>query len=227
MAKVELVLNNLNCPHCSAKIEETVKKQAEFENVIFNFVNKKMTMESQLSEEETLSKVKGIVDSIEDGVDTVLNGTTNLNKVVLVLNNLNCPHCSAKIEQKVKEQAEFKNVVFNFVNKKMTLDSKLTAKDTLVKVKGIVDSIEEGVDTVLEENKKVEAKKTKDSDFGKKAIARIIVGVVLMGGEIAINSNFGFLSEILFVLAYVVFGYDVVIKAVKNIFKGDFFDENL
>ena len=45
MAKVELVLNNLNCPHCSAKIEETVKKQAEFENVIFNFVNKKMTME--------------------------------------------------------------------------------------------------------------------------------------------------------------------------------------
>ena len=47
-----------------------------------------------------------------------------------------------------------------------------------------------------------------------------------MGGGIAINSNFGFLSEILFVLAYVVFGYDVVIKAVKNIFKGDFFDEN-
>ena len=69
------VLNNLNCPHCSAKIEETVKKQAEFENVIFNFVNKKMTMDSQLSEEETLSKVKGIVDSIEEGVDTVLSRT--------------------------------------------------------------------------------------------------------------------------------------------------------
>ena len=88
MAKVELVLNNLNCPHCSAKIEETVKKQAEFENVIFNFVNKKMTMESQLSEEETLSKVKGIVDSIEEGVDTVLSVKTNFNKVILVLNNL-------------------------------------------------------------------------------------------------------------------------------------------
>lgn len=224
--KVELLLNNLNCPNCSAKIEQKVKEQAEFKNVMFNFVNKKMTMDSQLSEEETLSKVKGIVDSIEDGVDTVLNGTTNLNKVVLVLNNLNCPNCSAKIEQKVKEQEEFENVVFNFVNKKMTLDSKLTAKDTLVKVKGIVDSIEEGVDTVLEENKKVEAKKTKDSDFGKKAIARIILGVVLMGGGIALNSNFGFLSEILFVLAYIVFGYDVVIKAIKNILKGDFFDEN-
>lgn len=224
--KVELLLNNLNCPNCSAKIEQKVKEQAEFKNVMFNFVNKKMTMDSQLSEEETLSKVKGIVDSIEDGVDTVLNGTTNLNKVVLVLNNLNCPNCSAKIEQKVKEQEEFENVVFNFVNKKLTLDSKLTAKDTLVKVKGIVDSIEEGVDTVLEENKKVEAKKTKDSDFGKKAIARIILGVVLMGGGIALNSNFGFLSEILFVLAYIVFGYDVVIKAIKNILKGDFFDEN-
>ena len=34
------------------------------------------------------------------------------------------------------------------------------------------------------------------------------------------------MSEILFVLAHVVFGYDVVIKAVKNILKGDFFDEN-
>ena len=183
-------------------------------------------MESQLSEEETLSKVKGIVDSIEDGVDTVLSVKTNFNKVILVLNNLNCPNCSAKIEQKVKEQEEFENVVFNFVNKKMTLDSKLSEQDTLAKVKGIVDSIEEGVDTVLDENKKAEVKKTKESDFGKKAIARIIVGVVLMGGGIALNSSFGFLSEILFVLAYVVFGYDVVIKAVKNILKGDFFDEN-
>ena len=224
--KVELVLNNLNCPNCSAKIEQKVKEQSEFKNVTFNFVNKKMTMDSQLSEEETLTKVKGIVDSIEDGVDTVLNVKTNLNKVVLVLNNLNCPNCSAKIEQKVKEQEEFENVVFNFVNKKMTLDSKLSAQDTLAKVKGIVDSIEEGVDTVLDENKKAEVKKTKESDFGKKAIARIIVGVVLMGGGIALNSSFGFLSEILFVLAYVVFGYDVVIKAVKNILKGDFFDEN-
>ena len=224
--KVELVLNNLNCPNCSAKIEQTVKEQEEFKNVVFNFVNKKMTMDSQLSEEETLTKVKGIVDSIEDGVDTVLNVKTNLNKVVLVLNNLNCPHCSEKIEQTVKEQEEFENVVFNFVNKKMTLDSKLSAQDTLAKVKGIVDSIEEGVDTVLDENKKAEVKKTKESDFGKKAIARIIVGVVLMGGGIALNSSFGFLSEILFVLAYVVFGYDVVIKAVKNILKGDFFDEN-
>ena len=224
--KVELVLNNLNCPNCSAKIEQKVKEQNEFKNVVFNFVNKKMTMDSQLSEEETLTKVKGIVDSIEDGVDTVLNVKTNLNKVVLVLNNLNCPNCSAKIEQTVKEQEEFENVVFNFVNKKMTLDSKLSVQDTLAKVKGIVDSIEEGVDTVLDENKKVETKKTKDSDFGKKAIARIIVGVVLMGGGIALNSSFGFLSEILFVLAYVVFGYDVVIKAVKNILKGDFFDEN-
>ncbi|MFR5771946.1 MAG: cation transporter [Lachnospirales bacterium] len=216
----------MNCPHCSAKIEHKVKEQAEFKNVVFNFVNKKMTMDSQLSEEETLTKVKGIVDSIEDGVDTVLNVKTNFNKVILVLNNLNCPNCSAKIEQKVKEQEEFENVVFNFVNKKMTLDSKLSAQDTLAKVKGIVDSIEEGVDTVLDENKKVETKKTKESDFGKKAIARIILGVVLMGGGIALNSNFGFLSEILFVLAYVVFGYDVVIKAVKNILKGDFFDEN-
>ena len=224
--KVELLLNNLNCPNCSAKIEQKVKEQAEFKNVMFNFVNKKMTMDSQLSEEETLSKVKGIVDSIEDGVDTVLSVKTNFNKVILVLNNLNCPNCSAKIEQKVKEQEEFENVVFNFVNKKMTLDSKLSEQDTLAKVKGIVDSIEEGVDTVLDENKKAEVKKTKESDFGKKAIARIIVGVVLMGGGIALNSSFGFLSEILFVLAYVVFGYDVVIKAVKNILKGDFFDEN-
>ena len=224
--KVELLLNNLNCPNCSAKIEQKVKEQAEFKNVMFNFVNKKMTMDSQLSEEETLSKVKGIVDSIEDGVDTVLSVKTNFNKVILVLNNLKCPNCSAKIEQKVKEQEEFENVVFNFVNKKMTLDSKLSEQDTLAKVKGIVDSIEEGVDTVLDENKKAEVKKTKESDFGKKAIARIIVGVVLMGGGIALNSSFGFLSEILFVLAYVVFGYDVVIKAVKNILKGDFFDEN-
>ena len=50
----------------------------------------------------------------------------------------------------------------------MTLDSKLTAKDTLVKVKGIVDSIEEGVDTVLEENKKLKLKRLKTQILAKR-----------------------------------------------------------
>ena len=41
----------------------------------------------------------------------------------------------------------------------------MSAQDTLAKVKGIVDSIEEGVDTVLDENKKAEVKKTKESEI--------------------------------------------------------------
>lgn len=143
-------------------------------------------------------------------------------KVELILNNLNCPHCSAKIEETVKKQKEFSNVKFNFVNKKMQMESELGERETLAKVKNIVDSIEDGVDTVLQGEKQ----KNTNSDFNIKSVLRITIGLVFTGCAIFIGSSYGFVSEILYFIAYIIFGYDVVLKALKNIFKGNFFDEN-
>lgn len=57
-----------------------------------------------------------------------------------------------------------------------------------------------------------------------KRLIRIIISLVSM--VIAFLLNFDLYSNILFVISYVVIGYDIVLKAIRNIFKGKVFDEN-
>lgn len=55
-------------------------------------------------------------------------------------------------------------------------------------------------------------------------LARIIAGAVIFASAIILKKEP--LSTILFVAAYIVLGYDIVLRAVKNLFKGHVFDEN-
>lgn len=65
----------------------------------------------------------------------------------------------------------------------------------------------------------------------KKELIRIIVGLVLFGAgkivELTVKDSIGYwVSFAIYVIAYIVAGYDVVISAVRNIFHGQVFDEN-
>ena len=53
-------------------------------------------------------------------------------------------------------------------------------------------------------------------------LVRIIISLVLMIIAFLLNLY----SNILFVISYVIIGYDIILKAIRNIFKGKVFDEN-
>lgn len=59
----------------------------------------------------------------------------------------------------------------------------------------------------------------------KSKVIRFILGIVVFGAALVLKLQSPF-NLITFLIAYAIFGLDVVITAVKNIFKGDFFDEN-
>ena len=60
----------------------------------------------------------------------------------------------------------------------------------------------------------------------KKSLWRIIIGGIVFIAAIIINSNNTWLQLALFVTSYIIVGSDVVMRAVRNILKGDVFDEN-
>lgn len=62
-----------------------------------------------------------------------------------------------------------------------------------------------------------------DENFIKKGIVRIALGLILLG--LAIFTK-GSISIVLYIAAYAVFGYDVILRAVRNIMSGHLFDEN-
>ena len=63
-------------------------------------------------------------------------------------------------------------------------------------------------------------------DANKKRLIRIIVGAVIFIAALALNSNSVMLEFGLFAASYLVIGGDVLLKAVRNIFRGQVFDEN-
>lgn len=60
----------------------------------------------------------------------------------------------------------------------------------------------------------------------KKHLRQIIYGGIIFIGAVIFQTNIEWLQLALFLLSYIIVGGDVVLRAVKNIFRGQVFDEN-
>ena len=141
------------------------------------------------------------------------------------LKNLDCASCAAKIEEGLAklEEVNFANV--NFANLTLTVD----AKD-LDKVKSKIKEIEPDVE-VLEQDEEKNIVTTSELAEHKVAIIKAVTAtILLLAGifyeDILHNTPYHFAEYIVFLTAYLISGWNVLTKAVKNILRGQIFDEN-
>lgn len=69
--KYSFTLDNLNCANCAGKIEKKLAATDGYENVSFNFANKKLVLDS--AKNVTAQDIQAVCDSIEDGVRVIDN----------------------------------------------------------------------------------------------------------------------------------------------------------
>lgn len=117
--------------------------------------------------------------------------------------NLHCPDCAAKIERTLSKVNNVKKVKLNFSLGILDVES-----DGDVDVEGIVSSIEKHIRLVEHDGRKY-------SELFPIILASILFALSLV-------FNFWYL----FILSYLLIGYDVLIKAFKNLRKGFVLDEN-
>lgn len=161
----------------------------------------------------------------EHSAHKALNKEKNHNgkTIVYQLENLGCANCAAKMENKINNLPEVSSATITFATKqlKVVTDSKEDLQPTLQK---ICSSIESEV--------KVSAKDTKThahghSDSEQNALPSILFGAGLfLIGEVAENFGYNQAAAPLFIIAYCILGWEIVWTAVKNIAKGQIFDEN-
>ena len=60
----------------------------------------------------------------------------------------------------------------------------------------------------------------------KKNLTRIVISGVLLFTALLLKIDVKYFNETLFVISYIVIGYDIVLKAIRNISRGKVFDEN-
>jgi Cd2+/Zn2+-exporting ATPase len=147
-----------------------------------------------------------------------------------LLKGLNCPHCSAEIEKDVSNLSQVQSATVNLMNQSLTVvTSSESINEVSENVQKIVHKHEPDVQVSLEKNNAVKENNSKEENKNKTTIIRLIVGGVIYGIAMACNSFFNLSFPIyltILLIAYVILGGDVILKALKNIFKGKIFDEN-
>ncbi|MCY8039315.1 cadmium-translocating P-type ATPase [Bacillus paralicheniformis] len=141
-----------------------------------------------------------------------------------MLNGLDCGNCAQKIEHEIAGMKGIEACSVNFATSTLTVKvDQNSGEDISSKIKKKVTEIEPHVNVMLKEGTK-QAPSEGDGRF-KKTIARLAAGTVLGAAGFLLPG--GTAAEwILFFLAYLIIGGDVVLRAVKNIFRGRVFDEH-
>ena len=229
------ILKGLDCPNCSAKIEKEVGALPGVESSVVNLMQQTLTVQSEKSADATLAEqVETIVHSHEPDVEVSEKTEPAVTKVYL-LKGLDCPNCSAKIEKEVGELDGVTSSTVNLMNQTLTVQAGTSVAASLLDtVTTIVHSHEPDVE-VSEKQLEATTPVKKDekaavyNDEDKKRTIRLAVGAVVyaIGMALTVFAKLPTLAELAFlIVAYVILGWDVVWQAVKNITRGQVFDEH-
>lgn len=188
---------SIDCAECARKVEEALNKNDKIKKAIFNYPKGKLSVETLLNEEE----IKQICREIEDEIvfiEPVKNYIFSLT-------------VKTKDEAKIIEEGLLKNNAI----KKSRLDykkQKLYVSSTLKEdeVRSLALSLSSNI---VFHTSSLE----KEKDYTP---YRIIISLILL------LLSFLFKNPYISILSYLVSGYDVIWKAIKNISKGKVFDEN-
>lgn len=60
----------------------------------------------------------------------------------------------------------------------------------------------------------------------KRNLFRIIISSILLVTSLLLKIDIKYFNEILFIISYIIIGYDIILKAIRNISRGKIFDEN-
>ncbi|MGF7060724.1 heavy metal translocating P-type ATPase [Brassicibacter mesophilus] len=229
MSKKELILEGLDCAGCAAKIENRINKIETVDKAVLNFVTKTLEIEIENPEkiDDVISQVRDIVRKLEPDVVVKEKHISKANQKTLVLMGLVCTSCAAKIEDQIKNLDGVKNAYINFTTGKLVLEVNNKKDLDILSKKAIkiINRIEPDVEVIDEDKNNIHHDHSHDENFDRKELIKFFVGAVLFG--VAVIFNFSSTTEfLLFFFSYILVGGEVLLRAVKNILRGQVFDEN-
>ncbi|WP_298705356.1 heavy metal translocating P-type ATPase [uncultured Veillonella sp.] len=145
---------------------------------------------------------------------------------VLLLKNLTCANCAAKIEDKIKSLYTVEDASFSIGTQQLRINSSIADNANLVRdIQAICDSIEEGVAVELYERpNKGESHHEHSSNRGD--IIAIIIGIIVMLVDLLVDGIPKHIELGMLVITYLILGWEILFTALKNIGSGQIFDEN-
>ena len=230
------ILQNLGCANCAAKMEYKIKELPGVTYANVSFATKQLRL-SAADHEALLPEIQKICTSIESDVLVVprdrrpqLGGKSR----VYLVKNLDCANCGAKIERALNAMPEIDEAILTFTTKKLRVSAK-NYNGLLEKMQAVTDKTEEGVVLLEAESKpslapELEERKKSGGILSELSEKQTIIEIVLGGAVFIITEWLGLVPEAyhmyFLIFAYILLGGRIVLTALKNIAKGNVFDEN-
>lgn len=161
-------------------------------------------------------------DHHDEHVETMHHGDLK-NAINININGLDCAHCAMKVEQEINKMDEVEDamIIFSTETLKVKLNSEMSDDELLKRLKNVIDKVESGITLSMKKDIKVieKPKLFVCKDHVELIIGTIIyiIGIILGGTKYDV---------FIFGIAYLLIGYKVLFKALKNIKRGQIFDEN-
>ncbi|NMA22008.1 MAG: cadmium-translocating P-type ATPase [Spirochaetales bacterium] len=207
-------VENLDCASCAAELERTLSTQEGVESASLNFIAKTLTINSKNGEDDAFwLSVEQAAKKAEPTVRLVEPSTLTA-KRIWSFEGVDCPSCAAQIEAVLSEAEGVATAQVDFATKKLTIKTKTPQPpafyDTLL-AKAV--DIEPSLRTYEWKNPAL------TSPFIQPRLYRIIASVALFFAAMIAG------QPLLYIASYLIAGYDVLYKALRNIFAGKIFDE--
>ena len=216
-------VEDIDCAACAAKIEHSISELKGISDVSLSYMNSSLVYRCAPADANRLEKE--IVDTVKaEEPDAKVILPEKKKQVDLLIEDIDCADCAAKVEKKISEIEGIEDVSLDFMNSHLhyTCDP----GDAAVmeqKVREVTAKEEPDAKiSAWTEKKKVNAEK-EEAEEEENTLPRIIIGGVLFAIAMAVAGKGG---VILAACAYVILGYDVILKAFKGIGHGQLFDEH-
>lgn len=230
--KKELILEGLGCANCAAKIEQKVSELDGIHSSNLNFITKTLTLEIEDSNraEELIKSVINIVANIESKVQVREKVNSKILKKEILLEGLCCGNCAAKIERESNNIEGVKSAIVDFISTRliMEIDDSSKENDIIDNVKNIVKRIEPDVNVVVIDSKDNQSKRKNEEaeeENNKSEIIKLVIGALIFGVATVMKFS-NSIELVLYLISFVIVGGEVILGALKNIRKGQVFDEN-
>lgn len=216
----DLILEGLHCPACLRKIESEIGK---IKNVRTRMNSASSTVTVSAQSDDGLENVRNIIHSIiqKDGHQiSIREKSPRTIKNVYRIDGLSCASCAVKIEKEICSHDKTAFADLNFATSVLTAETSDMETFETALSEAVRKYEPEAVVTKIKDEKE-----EKEAEFLGWEIAVLSVSFILLmiAGFVPMNEG---LKLALFILDYLVIGGKVLLSAIRNIIRKNYFDEN-
>ncbi len=241
--KREFIIKNANLLPDSFDIEKELEKK---EIIAFFSEDYKIAFNDNDEVEDTICKINLVLSNINASIVLEEIESEHIYRKVLLLNNLDCANCAAKIERMAQKELDNEFITVDFATSRFIIETKSKeVYDNLIpKVQEIANHLENGVivtdKEIVKEKDKGEEEEEEGINFKTFLVGTILFVLLVIAHYIVlplifdgyniydINQNVPYLKWPLIAISiasYILLGGDVLLSALKNIRYGRVFDE--